>query len=73
MLRDDEIESILFAGGGLTLSTGQRTQDTLIKFATAAAHRRARLVLKVESLFTTADLVRISGAGEGSVSFEWPA
>lgn len=70
ILRDDDIVRILSAGGGLKLSTAFKSVDTLVRFASAARSKGARLVLEVTSILSVDDLVRISSAGGGAVSFE---
>ncbi|MQA53700.1 hypothetical protein [Pseudomonas piscis] len=64
-----ELVAILSAGGSLELSAGSRNQIELIAIATAARAGGANLTLSDLSAKSQLDLLAITKAGKGHVTF----
>jgi DNA replication protein len=66
----DELIHIAAAGGGFTIEAGTFPSDDLVRIAAAAAGTGAQIVIHGVTGRSTEDLVRIAGAGRGSVRFD---
>jgi DNA replication protein len=58
---------IAAAGGGFELNAGQRPTVDLVRIATAARSKGARLKISGLGMMSVNDLIRISAAGGGCV------
>jgi hypothetical protein len=67
----EQIMQILQAGGGLTINTAVVFPDQLVEYASSAKQGNAQLILKIDSVLSQDELVRIAKAGGGKVSFRW--
>jgi hypothetical protein len=67
----EQIMQILSAGGGLTINTALAFPDQLAEYAACAKQGNAQLILKIDSVLSQDELVRIAMAGGGKVSFKW--
>jgi DNA replication protein len=66
-LPTDDLVRIAAAGGGFELNAGQRPTVDLVRIATAARSKGARLKISGLGMMSVNDLIRISAAGGGCV------
>ena len=66
----DELVRIAAAGGGFILDASRRPTGDLIRLATAAALKGARITLRGIEQRHTDELVSIGAAGKGNIVFE---
>jgi hypothetical protein len=61
---------IVSTGGGIRMDGSQRSTQDLMKIASAAKARGARVTFTNMAHRTTDELMQIGSAGQGQVSFE---
>ena len=66
-LPTDDLVRIAAAGGGFELSAGERPTVDLVRIATAARNKGARLKISGLGAMSVSDLIRIAAAGGGCV------
>lgn len=67
----DDLIKIARAGGGFIIDTNGRTDDDLIRIATAAAQGGGTVTIQRVRYKRTIDLVEIAVAGRGHVVFDF--
>ena len=65
-----ELIKIAAAGGGFTIDAGSVNSTHLVQIAAAASGKGSRVHLRNAGHLSTRDLVMISAAGKGAVSFD---
>lgn len=65
----EDLIRILTVGGGMHISASRSVED-LVRLATVASIRRARLVIHGAGAIPTEALIRIGTVGRGSVVFD---
>jgi hypothetical protein len=66
----DDIMKIVATGGGVKMDGTQRSTEDLMKIASAASYRGARVIFTGMALRPTDDLMKIGASGKDNVSFE---
>lgn len=66
-LPTDDLVRIAAAGGGFELNAGERPTVDLVRIATAARNKGARLKFSGIGAMSVSDLIRIAAAGDGCV------
>jgi hypothetical protein len=71
VLSADDLTQIVNAGGGITVSTLFKRTDELLRIATAASKTGAKVIFTEVDGRDVEELVLISIAGMGNVSFDF--
>jgi hypothetical protein len=66
----EELMKVVAAGGGIRMDGSKRLTNDLMKIASAAKHRGARITFTNMAYRSTEELMQIGAAGQGQVVFE---